>query len=170
MWLSTLKWFGLTTLTFFGSKASRHIFWEFSNLYFLKMTWSTMVSWNMLLQFFWVLVRDWTTICWEFVDESTLSFMAIFVVVSTVICFVHRREKSPVSIFLWALRDPVHMLHPLLPKLSERSFLVILPSIDTTRRTNGSIFSVCLIYRWNGPCNLWSLFCSWCFVLLHCKL
>jgi hypothetical protein len=64
----------------------------------------------------------------------------------------HRREKSALSIFLSALHDPNHVIHPLLPKLSKRSSRVILPTINTTRRANGFIFSTCLIY--NRICNL----------------
>ena len=60
---------------------------------------------------------------------------------------LERREKMSLSMFLAALHDPNHVIHPLLPKLSQRSSRVILPAINTARRANGFVFSTSLLYN-----------------------
>ena len=52
-----------------------------------------------------------------------------------------RRTNLALSLFIKALHNPHHILHPLLPPVSHRSHRLILPHITTSRRKNGFVFS-----------------------------
>jgi len=55
--------------------------------------------------------------------------------------FLSRRVHLSQNLFMTSLRNPAHVLHPLVPHTSHRSSRLILPHISSSRRKNGFIFS-----------------------------
>ena len=66
---------------------------------------------------------------------------------------LHRREKLARTISLFVFYDPNHVIHLLLPKLSQRSSRIISPTIKPPVERMILIFSVCVIY--NRLCDSW---------------